>query len=192
MKKDQDYDDGLMGKMLIAMPGMGDERFDRTVIYMCAHSEDGALGLVINRRSKQVSQDELFKQLDIIAAPDVGRRHIHYGGPVETGRGFVLHSADFHLSDSTLEVDDNVSMTASVEILQAIANGEGPDNVLIALGYSGWAGGQLEGELQRNGWLTCDGDPDLIFGSKDDDKWTAALKKLGIDPSVLSSQGGVA
>ncbi|MGB0505017.1 MAG: YqgE/AlgH family protein [Pikeienuella sp.] len=192
MDKDQDYDDGLMGKMLIAMPGMGDERFDRTVIYMCAHSEDGALGLVINRRAEQVSQEELFKQLDITAVPEVNQRSIHYGGPVETGRGFVLHTADFHLSDSTLEVDDKLSMTASVEILQAIAKGEGPKDAMIALGYSGWAGGQLEGELQRNGWLTCDGDPDLIFGGNDEDKWTAALNKLGIDPSMLSSQGGMA
>lgn len=183
-------EDGLSGKLLIAMPGMGDPRFERTVIYICAHSEEGALGLVINRRADSVEPSDLFSQLDITLEPNVRQRAIHYGGPVETGRGFVLHSSDYRIDDATLEVDDDVSMTASVEILQAIAKGDGPRSAMIALGYAGWSEGQLEGELQQNGWLTCDADPDLIFSRNDDGKWAAALAKLGIDPMMLSAAGG--
>ena len=183
-------ENGLSGKLLIAMPSMGDERFERTVIYVCAHSEEGALGLVVNRRADSVVPKDLFDQLDIEFAPGAGQRHIHYGGPVETGRGFVLHSSDYRADDATLEVDDDMSMTASVEILRAIAAGEGPRRSLIALGYAGWGEGQLEGELQRNGWLTCDADEDLVFDSNDDGKWTAALAKLGINPMLLSAEGG--
>lgn len=183
-------DDGLSGKLLIAMPGMGDPRFDRTVIYVCAHSEEGALGLVINRRADSVDPKDLFAQLDIEFAPGSGQRHIHYGGPVETGRGFVLHSSDYHADEATLEVDDEMSMTASVEILKAIAVGQGPRRAMIALGYAGWGEGQLEGELQQNGWLTCDADEDLVFSRDDDGKWAAALAKLGINPMLLSAEGG--
>ena len=185
-------DDGLSGKMLIAMPSMGDPRFEKTLIYMCAHSDDGALGLVVNRRVDEVSQNDLFDQLDLDVAPHAATRHVHYGGPVDTGRGFVLHSSDYHLDEATLEVDDKVSMTATVDVLKALAAGEGPQKALIALGYAGWGGGQLEDELQRNGWLTCDPDDELIFGLNDDDKWAAALAKLGVDPTWLSAEGGSA
>lgn len=183
---------GLSGKLLIAMPGMGDPRFEKTVIFMCAHSEDGALGLVINRRAEEVSQKDLFSQLNIDLSPQASHCDIHYGGPVETGRGFVLHSSDYHADEATLEVDDDVSMTATVDILKAIASGTGPRHAMIALGYAGWSGGQLEGELQRNGWLTCAADPELIFSRNDDEKWAAALRKLGVDPSLLSAEGGTA
>ncbi|MEM7271243.1 MAG: YqgE/AlgH family protein [Pseudomonadota bacterium] len=185
-------EDGLSGKMLIAMPSMGDPRFEKTLIYMCAHSDDGALGLVVNRQVEEVSQSDLFSQLEIDPAPRIATRPVHYGGPVETGRGFVLHSTDYHLDEATLEVDENVSMTATIDILKALASGDGPRNAMIALGYAGWGGGQLEGELQQNGWLTCDSDDELIFGLNNDAKWEAALAKLGVDPTWLSAEGGSA
>lgn len=185
-------DPGLSGKLLIAMPGIGDPRFERTVIYICAHSEDGAIGLVVNKRADGVSRKELFGQLNIELAPEGSAGWIHFGGPVETGRGFVLHSSDYHLDEATLEVDGSVSMTATVDVLKALAAGEGPSKAMIALGYAGWGGGQLENELQRNGWLTCDPDDELIFGLNDDGKWEAALAKLGVDPVWLSAEGGSA
>ncbi|MEO1612240.1 MAG: YqgE/AlgH family protein [Pseudomonadota bacterium] len=187
-----DGDPGLSGKLLIAMPGMSDPRFDRSVVYICAHSDDGAIGLVVNRRADNVSQKDLFEQLDIASDPAREAAWVHYGGPVEMGRGFVLHSADYHLEEATLEVDDTFSMTATIEVLKAIAAGEGPRRAMIALGYAGWSGGQLEGELQRNGWLTCDADEEIVFGRSNDEKWEAALAKLGVDPRMLSAEGGSA
>ena len=192
MTAETEMEDGLCGKMLIAMPSMGDPRFEKTLIYMCAHSDDGALGLVVNRRVDEVSQSDLFSQLKLDLSPKAATRHVHYGGPVETGRGFVLHSSDYHADQATLEVDDKVSMTATVDVLKALAGGDGPRNAMIALGYAGWGGGQLEGELQRNGWLTCDSDEDLLFGMNDGGKWEAALAKLGVDPTWLSAEGGSA
>ena len=189
---EDNWKDGLSGKLLIAMPGMGDPRFERTVIYLCAHSEDGALGLVINRRAENVSQKDLFDQLGIDLDPAAGGAWIHYGGPVETGRGFVLHSGDYHNAEATLDVDDTFSMTASLDILKAIAAGEGPAKSMIALGYAGWGEGQLEGELQQNGWLTVDADEEIVFSRDDDAKWEAALAKLGVDPRMLSGEGGSA
>lgn len=187
-----DGHDGLSGKLLIAMPGMGDPRFERTVVYLCAHSDDGALGLVVNRRADNVSRKDLFSQLDIACGAENDADRVHYGGPVETGRGFVLHSADYHLEDATLSVDQDISMTATLDVLKAIAAGEGPRRALIALGYAGWGGGQLENELQCNGWLTVDADASIVFDEEDDAKWTAALAKLGVDPTVLSAAGGSA
>ncbi|MEM7543912.1 MAG: YqgE/AlgH family protein [Pseudomonadota bacterium] len=184
--------DGLSGKLLIAMPGMGDERFEKTVIYICAHSSDGAIGLVVNRRAAQISRKDLFSQLEIEIREGDRNNWIHYGGPVETGRGFVLHSTDYHVEEATLEVDEAFSMTATLDILQSIAAGEGPRQTMIALGYSGWSGGQLEQELRDNGWLICDADEDIVFGRDDGTKWQAALAKLGIDPMLLSAEGGSA
>ena len=192
MSETPDHDDGLSGKMLIAMPSIGDPRFEKTLIFLCAHSEDGALGLVVNRRADDVNQSDLYDQLDIDMSRNAVQRHVHYGGPVETARGFVLHSSDYHSDEATLEVDDEFSMTATIDVLKALASGEGPANALIALGYAGWSGGQLEDELQRNGWLTCDADRDLVFGVNDDGKWEAALAKLGVDPTWLSAEGGSA
>lgn len=184
--------ESLEGRLLIAMPGMGDPRFDRTLIYLCAHSEEGAMGLVVNKTADNLSFDELLAQLKIPIAPQLNTIRVHYGGPVEMGRGFVLHSADFGAEESTLQVAEDICLTATVDILRAMAKGEGPQRCMLALGYAGWAPGQLEDELQRNGWLFCDADDFLLFGEDDDDKWGAALNKIGVDPAMLSAFGGSA
>lgn len=183
---------GLSGKMLIAMPSMGDPRFEKAVIYLCAHSEEGALGIVVNRRADLINRKDLLSQLQIECEPEREAEPVHFGGPVETGRGFVLHSTDWTMPEATLEVDGVICMTATVDVLKAIAAGAGPRRSMIALGYAGWGEGQLEGELRDNGWLTCDGDEEIIFGDDDASKWTAALAKLGIDPMMLSASGGTA
>jgi len=182
--------DSLEGQVLIAMPGMADPRFDRAVIYMCAHSvAGGAMGLIVNKPLENLGFGDLASQLDLgeaAAMPDIP---LHYGGPVETGRGFVLHSPDYG-RDATIPVGDGVSLTATVDILRAVATGHGPMNVLIALGYAGWAPGQLEGEIQRNDWLHCEGDPELIFGVGLEARWEAAVARIGFDPALLSSDAG--
>jgi len=178
--------------MLIAMPGMGDPRFEKTVIYMCSHTSEGAMGLVVNRPASGVTFNDLMKQLEIDVGPQSQGGDIRFGGPVEVGRGFVLHSADFHVDESTMRVDDRVSLTATLEILRAMAEGRGPRRRLIALGYSGWAPNQLEDELRRNGWLTCDADDELLFSDDDERKWVRALAKIGVSPSSLSAAGGSA
>jgi putative transcriptional regulator len=182
----------LRGRLLIAMPGMGDPRFDRTVIYLCSHSEEGAMGLVVNRRAPGVSFADLMGQLEIEVGPKCRPAEVRYGGPVEMGRGFVLHSADFHVDDATMRVDDDISLTATLDVLRAMAAGEGPRKATIALGYSGWAPMQLESELRNNGWLTCDADEDILFSADDAAKWGRALEKLGVAPSMLSATGGTA
>ena len=179
----------LIGKMLIAMPGMGDPRFARSVVYMCAHSSDGAMGLIVNKCAEELVWSDLFEKLDIPIGKVNGPRPVHFGGPVETARGFVLHSSDYHAEDATMTVDDTTSMTATLDILHAIAMGVGPDSAIVALGYAGWAPGQLESELQVNGWLTCDPDEELLFGEANDAKWDHAMAKLGIDPALLGAGG---
>ena len=180
----------LDGQLLIAMPGMGDPRFEKSVIFMCAHSEDGALGLIVNKPSSELEFSSLLQQLDIhVASPNRDIR-VHFGGPVEHGRGFVLHSGDYTSSDATLKVDERFGMTATLDVLEDIARGTGPDAALLALGYSGWGPGQLEDEILQNGWLTCDASPELVFGSDDEDKWQAALKTLGVDALTLSATAG--
>ncbi|MCG6885301.1 MAG: YqgE/AlgH family protein [Silicimonas sp.] len=180
----------LDGQLLIAMPGMGDPRFDKSVIFLCAHSADGALGLIVNKPSREIRFSNLLEQLDI----DVGEAQrdirVHFGGPVENERGFVLHSSDYSSDAATLNVSDGYGMTATLDVLEAIAKGNGPSKALLALGYSGWGPGQLEDEILANGWLTCDANPSLVFGGDDDGKWEAALKTLGIDPLSLSSTAG--
>jgi putative transcriptional regulator len=187
----------LDGQLLIAMPVMSDPRFARSVIYMCAHSEDGAMGLIINQRASHISFPDLLERLGILATngeagvtEEVGNLSIHVGGPVETGRGFVLHSSDYHAEDSTLPIEDGVCLTATIDILKAIATGNGPDRAILALGYAGWSPGQLESEIQANGWLNCPADPDLIFDKNLEAKYAKALAKLGIDPSHLVSDAG--
>ena len=187
----------LDGQMLVAMPGMMDERFARTVIYLCAHSPEGAMGIVVNKPAADLSFPDLLVQLDIIPEKErirlpkrVGRMQVLMGGPVETGRGFVLHSPDFYLDQSTLPIDEAVCLTATIDILRAIAKGEGPRNAVLALGYAGWSAGQLETEIQANGWLNCPADPELIFHSSLDSKYELALRKLGIDPAMLSTEAG--
>jgi len=185
-----EHDARLCGKLLIAMPGMGDIRFDQSVIFLCVHSEDGAMGLIVNKPSPELSFAELLEQLSIEsdALPDAPR--VYFGGPVELGRGFVLHSGDYVQDDSTLKVDTQFGMTASLDVLEDLAHGAGPKKALLALGYAGWGPGQLEEEIARNGWLIADASPELVFSNDDRGKWAAALKKLGIDPLLLSAAAG--
>ena len=187
----------LDGQMLIAMPTMRDERFARSVIYVCAHSSEGAMGIVVNQPAPNIRFSELLVQLEVIPAADLiqlppraGVIKVLKGGPVETGRGFVLHSADFYIENSTLPIDEGICLTATLDILKAIARGKGPQSAVLALGYAGWAPGQLEGEIQENGWLHCTADPELIFGPDIDGKYGRALRKIGIDPGKLSSEAG--
>ncbi|MEM9250476.1 MAG: YqgE/AlgH family protein [Pseudomonadota bacterium] len=180
----------LTGQLLIAMPGMADPRFDRSVVFLCAHSTEGAMGLVVNNVVADLSFAELLSQLDITPADDVQSLPVHMGGPVEHGRGFVLHSSEYSDKDATLQVDETFAMTATLDILEDIARGLGPDRSLMALGYAGWGPGQLEGEIARNAWLTCPARSELVFSTDPDAKWTGALATLGIDPLTLSAAAG--
>ncbi|MDJ0826375.1 MAG: YqgE/AlgH family protein [Rhodobacter sp.] len=180
----------LSGKLLIAMPGMGDPRFEKSVIFMCAHSADGSMGLIVNKPAPGLKMDDLLEQLDIPKGDGSRGVRVHFGGPVEHGRGFVLHSGDYETDDATLKVDARFGMTATLDILQDMAKGGGPMNRILALGYSGWGPGQLEEEIHRNGWLTCDASPEIVFDPDNDGKWIAALKSLGIDPLLLSAEAG--
>ena len=191
---DRRTDGFLAGQLLIAMPGMEDVRFQRSIIFMCAHSEEGAMGLIINQLAPGVSFLELLLQLDLLEDGDaaIGLEDIpvHIGGPVETGRGFVLHTSDYGSEESTLEVDERVSLTATIDILRAIAAGQGPDHALLTLGYAGWGAGQLESEIQANGWLHCAPDLSLVFQEDVESKYERALFKLGVDPTHLVSDAG--
>jgi putative transcriptional regulator len=187
----------LDGQMLIAMPSMGDERFTRSVIYMCAHSSEGAMGIVVNQPASNISFSDLLVQLDVLGTPDLIELpptadgvKVLKGGPVETSRGFVLHSSDFFIENSTLPIDDSICLTATLDILKAIARGDGPKSAVLALGYAGWAPGQLESEIHQNGWLHCAADPELVFGKDATGKYEKALKKIGIDLGMLSSEAG--
>jgi putative transcriptional regulator len=186
----------LDGQMLIAMPAMRDERFARSLIYVCAHSSEGAMGIVVNHPAENIKFPDLLVQLDVIPAaeliqlPPKADVKVLKGGPVETGRGFVLHSADFFIENSTLPIDNGICLTATLDILKAIAQGEGPRSAVLALGYAGWAPGQLENEITENGWLNCDADSDLIFGANVEGKYEQAMRKLGVDLGKLSSEAG--
>ncbi|MBV7407634.1 YqgE/AlgH family protein [Maritimibacter sp. DP1N21-5] len=180
----------LTGKLLVAMPGMGDPRFDHSVVFLCAYSDEGAMGLIINKEVPDVSLNDLLDQLDIDRGRASDGIRVHFGGPVEGGRGFVLHSSEYESSQGTLEVDETFGMTATKDILEDIARGTGPARSLTMLGYAGWGPGQLEGELQQNAWLTVDADMAIVFEPDLGTKWSRALGKLGIDPLVLSSEGG--
>jgi putative transcriptional regulator len=179
----------LDGQLLIAMPGMGDLRFERSVIFLCAHSEDGAMGLIVNKPAPELSFADLLAQLKIPATVDVARARVHFGGPVEHGRGFVLHTSDYSAREST-HVSEGFSMTATVDILQDMARGNGPKQAILALGYAGWGPGQLESELQANGWLVAPAEAEVVFAARDGDKWGAALRSISIDPRLLSAEGG--
>jgi putative transcriptional regulator len=187
----------LDGQMLIAMPAMLDDRFARSVIYVCAHSSEGAMGIVVNHPAPNINFSDLLVKLNVIPSADAirlptrtGVVKVMRGGPVETERGFVLHSADFFIENSTLPIDDGICLTATIDILKAIARGDGPASAILALGYAGWAPGQLENEIQGNGWLHCAADPELIFGTDIGGKYEMALKKIGIDVGMLSSEAG--
>lgn len=181
----------LTGKILIAMPGIGDPRFEHSVIFLCSHGDDGAMGLIVNKTAPGVRLSNLLDQLDIEPQDDAyGRLPVRFGGPVETQRGFVLHSPDYESSVNSLAVAPGFSMTATMDILEDIARGTGPDRFLLLLGYAGWGPGQLEAEIALNGWLTAEADAALVFEMADSDKWGAALKSLGVDPLTLSSSAG--
>lgn len=187
----------LDGQLLVAMPGMADDRFARSVVYLCAHSAEGAMGIIVNKAAADLNMPDLLVQLDIIRRDDairlphrVGGMPVLMGGPVESSRGFVLHSPDFHIDQSTLLIDDGICLTATVDILRAIAAGTGPRDAVLALGYAGWQAGQLESEIQANGWLHCPANPDLIFGTALDAKYDRALRAIGIEPAMLSTTAG--
>src|SRR5436309_8462804 len=187
----------LDGQLLIAMPVMGDPRFERSVIYLCAHSPEGAMGIIVNRPAGSIDFPELLVQLDIIQEADqiklpenAESMKVLKGGPVDTGRGFVLHSSDFYIENATLRIDDGICLTATVDILKAIAKGSGPKHAILALGYAGWAAGQVENEIEGNGWLHCDADQDLIFGGNVEEHNARGVRKIGIDPGMLSNDAG--
>jgi putative transcriptional regulator len=180
----------LAGQLLVAMPQMSDPRFARSVIYLCTHSGDaGAMGLVINKVLGALSLAELFEQLQIQSGAFAKKRPVHFGGPCEPGRGFVLHTADYR-EEATVPVADNIAITATLDIMRAIGKGKGPRHSLFALGYAGWAPGQLDAEIQANGWLSVAADEAIVFDPDHDGKWQRALAKLGIDLSMLSSAAG--
>jgi putative transcriptional regulator len=187
----------LYGQLLVAMPGMADERFARSVIYMCAHSAEGAMGIMLNRPSSVRNFPELLEQLRVIdsaeriSLPPAARNvQVLSGGPVQTDRGFVLHTGDFFIDNSTLKIDEAVSLTATIDILRAIAVGQGPDRALLALGCAGWDAGQLENEIQLNGWLHCPADPAILFDHDLDTKYVRALRSIGVELGKLSLNAG--
>ncbi len=180
----------MTGQLLVAMPQMMDPRFARSVVYICAHSDDeGAMGLVINKPVGSLTLDELLTHLKLDPSRTNQPQPVHFGGPVEPGRGFVLHTSDYR-EDATLLVGDEFAVTATLDILRAIGRGEGPRRNLLALGYAGWAPGQLDAEIQANGWLSVAADTDLVFDADFHAKWQRALGKLGIDLSMLSTDAG--
>ncbi len=185
------------GQLLVAMPGMPDSRFARSVIYVCAHSDEGAMGLIINQTVPDVDFPDLLVQLNIIQAserialsPRASHVPVLRGGPVETGRGFVLHSDDYRAGSSSVPMAGGLCLTSTLDILKAVADDSGPSRAVLALGYAGWAPGQLEAEIQQNGWLNCDADPELVFDADNDRKYERALATLGVHPGMLSEQAG--
>ncbi len=179
----------LTGQLLIAMPGMRDSRFARTVIYLCAHNRDGAMGLVVNRLVGAITFPDLLNQLGIETGTITEEIRVHFGGPVESGRGFVLHTGEYS-QEGTLRVDDHIGLTATIDILRDMAVGSGPRRRLLALGYAGWGPDQLDSEIQANGWLHVAADEKLVFDSDLDSKWERAIAKLGVDLSMLSGDAG--
>lgn len=181
----------LTGKLLIAMPEMGDPRFEHSVVFLCSYGDDGAMGLIVNKPAGDVRLSDLLSQLEIKPdRPERGEMRVHFGGPVETARGFVLHSDGYDANLHSMKVSEGFSMTATLDILEDIATGQGPERAQLMLGYAGWGPGQLESEIAMNGWLTTDADPDIVFGLPDDAKWEAALKTLGVDSLTLSASAG--
>src|SRR5689334_20631750 len=184
----------LSGKLLLAMPGMADPRFERAVIAMCVHDENGAIGVGIGHKRAGISFRGLLRQLDIVPgeAPDCA---VHHGGPVEPGRGFVLHSTDWGGQDS-LHVagakGELFTMTGTIDVLKAIAEGKGPSHYIVSLGYAGWGEGQLDEEMTRHGWFAADGTAELLFDTPTDERWAAAFKGAGVDPRLLATQTGAA
>lgn len=183
----------LTGKLLLATPGMSDTRFDKAVILLCAHDKNGAMGLIINEVIQDIRLPQLLEQLNIISDINVGGSEtdmpVYHGGPVDTVRGFLLHSAEYQRKD-TIIVDRHVRVTGTLDALESLAKGEGPEKKMFILGYAGWEAGQLEKELKQNSWLVADADSDLIFGSPAAEKWDHAVETLGFHPDRLSTQSG--
>ncbi len=179
----------LTGQLLIAMPAMADPRFAQSVIYLCAHTPEGAMGLVLNRPLKRPSFEDLLRQLDVAPVPPARRIRLYAGGPVDNARGFVLHTTDW-TGDGSLRVDDGLALTASLDVLKAIAEGGGPRESILALGYAGWGPGQLDAEIQQNAWLSVSADETIVFDGDHDTKWRRAFAKLKIDPLLLSDAAG--
>lgn len=189
MDQSQSTDD-LTGKLLIAMPGMGDPRFERGVVFICEHSASGSMGLIVNKPLGDLGFADLLGQLSIETGPATRTLAVHYGGPVENGRGFVLHNAGYGAGSGTVAIDDSFAMTATQDILVDLADGDGPKDALLALGYAGWGPGQVTSEILDNGWLIGEADPAVVFKARDVDKWGAALAGLGVDPVTLSGAAG--
>ena len=180
----------LNGKFLIAMPNMGDSRFKHAVIYICSHNEEGTMGLIINKTAINFNLSDLIKQLTLPTEIKPKTFPINIGGPVEPYRGFILHTLDYVNEENTVKVDQILGMTSTLDILEDIASSKGPETFLVALGYSGWGAGQLELEIKNNGWLVSDADLEIIFNNNNSTKWGEALKILGVDPILLSTDGG--
>ena len=195
MAMSQENDQYLTGKLLLAMPSIGDPRFDHAVIYMCAHDENGAMGLAINQKAPGIRFDKVLEQLGIPEGVKLNfdelPQDVMHGGPVAPGRGFLLHSGDFS-HEETIGINDDYGVTGTLDALQSIIDGEGPADYLFILGYAGWEAGQLEDELKQNAWLVCDPDKDIIFHEALDDKWKKAVATLGFDPALLSGESGSA
>jgi putative transcriptional regulator len=182
-------DGHLTGMLLIAMPNLTGAPFARSVVFLCAHSSEGAMGLVVNQVASNVSFANVVEQLGIEGTIQGLDTPIHFGGPVEASRGFVLHTADY-VQESTLLIDDTFALTATVEVLKAIARGEGPRRCVLALGYAGWGAGQLDKEIQANGWLMAPPDSEIVFDRDNETKWIRALGSIGVNPSLLSTAAG--
>ena len=180
----------LTGQLLVAMPGMGDPRFDHSVIFICSHDDEGAMGLIVNKSASTLKLTDVLDRLSTVDLEDTSGLGVHIGGPVETERGFVLHSPEYRSVMQTLDVSDDFAMTATLDILEDIARGKGPDHAMLMLGYAGWGANQLEAEIAQNGWLTCAATAKIVFDTPDDAKWAAALSSLGIDPLGLSGTAG--
>jgi len=189
-QKPSNGDGFLLGKLLVALPGMADPRFEQSVIFMCAHSGDGAMGLIVNKPFEGLTFREMAEKLDLTISPDASQPPILFGGPVGVGQGFVLHSAEYTRSGATMPVTSEISLTATFDILRSIAEGRGPKQALFALGYAGWGPGQIEDELTSNGWVPCEANTQIVFGTDCEKKWRSALATLGADISGLSSEAG--
>ena len=189
MADGEDIDSSLSGQLLIAMPGMQDPRFEHSVIFVCAHNGNGAMGLIVNKPFDAITFFGLLEQLGVSKKGGNNSIDVQLGGPVDASRGFVLHSQDY-ICEGSMVVDDDVALTATLDILRAIADGHGPRRCLLALGYAGWGPGQLDTEILNNGWLNVQSDEDLVFGEDLDFKWAQAMSKIGIDPRMLSDNAG--
>ena len=179
----------LTGQLLIAMPTMQDPRFEKSAIYMCIHNADGAMGLIVNRALESLTFRDLLLQLELDVDEPAADIPVQYGGPVETSRGFVLHTLEYE-QDGTIIIDQKVGLTATVEVLQDIAIGRGPSQAILALGYAGWGAGQLDSEIHQNAWLNVPADDGLMFDEDIDSRWERAIGKIGVNVSLLSGDHG--